>query len=48
MVYEIFGTKKGWGEASKVKANVNDLLVQELHKPVITKFTKRSLFEVWI
>ena len=37
MVYEVFNKKTGSG----TKANVNEVLAQELHKLVITKFKRK-------
>ena len=37
MVYEVFNKKTGLG----TKANVNEVLAQELHKLVITKFKRK-------
>ena len=38
MVYKFFVKKKGSG------ANVNEVLAQELHKPVIKKYKRRKIY----
>ena len=46
MVYKFFDKKIG-SEAiatSKARANVNELLPQELHKPVIKKMKRRKVY----
>ena len=40
MMYKVFDRKIG----SRIKANINELLAQELHKPVIKKFKRRKVF----
>ena len=37
MVYQLFDKKLG-------EVNVNEVLVQELHKPVIKKFKRRNVY----
>ena len=37
MVYKCFD--------KKIKANVNQVLAQDLHKPVIKKFKRRKVYE---
>ena len=49
MVYEFFHKKIGSG----IRANVNEVLAQELHKPVIKKFKKRKVYarfkdNIWV
>ena len=47
MVYKIFDKKIGLSETSKVGANANEVLAQQLLKPVIKKIQKtESVFEV--
>ena len=55
MVYKIFDekTKSGAKAKSKAGANVNEVLAQELHKPVIKKFKKRKAYarfkdNIWV
>ena len=44
MMYNLNNKKKRSG-TSKVKASVNEVLVQELHKAVIKKFKRRKVHE---
>ena len=46
MVYKFFDKKIGSGARAtgKREANVNEVLAQELHKPVITKFERKKLY----
>ena len=41
-----FKKKIGSGATSKVRANVNEALAQELHKPVIKRFKAADLAEM--
>ena len=43
-VYKFFDKKIGSGVASNRGANVNEKLAQELHKPVIRKFSRRKVY----
>ena len=43
MVCRFCDKKTGSGTKSKVKANVNEMLAQELHKPVVKKFKIRKV-----
>ena len=42
MVYTCFDKNTGSGVASKVGANVNKVLAQELHKPAVRKIQKKE------
>ena len=42
MVYNCFDKNTGSGVASKVGANVNKVLAQELHKPAVRKIQKKE------
>ena len=44
MLYNVFDKKTGSGKANKIKANVNEVLAQELHKPLIKNFKKRKVY----
>ena len=44
MLYNVFDNKTGSGKASKIKANVNEVLAQELQKPLIKNFKKRKVY----
>ena len=44
MLYNVFDKKIGSGKANKIKANVNEVLAQELHKPLIKNFKKRKVY----
>ena len=44
MMYKLFDKKLGSRAISKVRSNVNEVLAQELHKPVIKKFKRRKLY----
>ena len=49
MVYK-FNDKKTGSRAiatDKLRANVNEVLVQELHKPVIKKFKRRKVYAMF-
>ena len=42
MVCKLFDKKKGWARVtSKTGVNINEVLHQELHKPVINKIQKK-------
>ena len=44
MVCQFFNKKTGLGTTSKKRANLNEVLAQELHKPVIKKFKRRKVY----
>ena len=47
MVYKFFGSKVGKGNAkhsSLERLGNNNILAEELHKPVIKKFNKRKVY----
>ena len=45
MVYKFFGENVfGFRATKKVGADVNEVLAQELHKPVIKKFKRREVY----
>ena len=44
MAYTFFDTKIGSGTTRKLKANVIEVLVQKLHKPVIKKLKQRKVY----
>ena len=44
MMYKFSDKKTGPEKTSKVKANVNEVLAQELHKLLIKKFKKRKVY----
>ena len=50
---KFFDKKIGSGTTSKMRANLNEVLPQELHKPVITKCKRRKLYvrfkgNIWV
>ena len=42
ILYKLFDKKSESGTASKLKANLNEMLDQKLHKPVIKKIQKKK------
>ena len=44
MLYRVFDEKTGSGKTDKIKANVNEVLAQELHKPLIKNFKNRKVY----
>ena len=46
MASKFFDKKAGPRATNKVRANVNEVLVQQLHKPVIKKFKKLKYIKI--
>ena len=46
MVYKIFYRKTGSEATSKTDRNANEVLVEELHKPVLNKFKRRKVCDI--
>ena len=46
VVYKIFDRKTGSEATSKTDRNANEVLVEELHKPVLSKFKRRKVCDI--
>ena len=46
MVYKIFDRKTGSEATSKTDRNANEVLVEELHKPVLNKFKRSKVCDI--
>ena len=42
MIYTFFDKKTGSGVTSKIRSTVNEVLAQELRKPLIQKFKRKK------